>query len=84
VICFELSPPHDRGDTLRSVKVHAVCVAEYGEISPDWVNTRTGYRTREFDTRAVTFGRVAVPKLRSGTSLADGCCSSDAAAPSTR
>ena len=43
-----------------------VCGAEYGAVSPDRVNSRNGYRHRDFDTRAGTVD-VAVPKLRQGT-----------------
>src|SRR5208337_2784137 len=35
----------------------------YGEVSPDWVNSRNGYRRRERDTRAGT-AELAIPKLR--------------------
>jgi putative transposase len=34
----------------------------YGERSPDRVNSRNGYRHRDFDTRVGTLD-VAVPKL---------------------
>src|SRR5258708_29163342 len=37
-----------------------------GEVSPDRVNSRNGYRRRDWDTRAGTI-EVAVPKLRQGT-----------------
>ncbi len=49
-------------NTLMSAEADAVC----GERSPDRVNTRNGYRHREFDTRAGTLD-VAIPKLRSGS-----------------
>jgi transposase-like protein len=42
------------------------CGAAYGEVSPDRVNSRNGYRMREWDTRAGTV-ELAVPKLRQGT-----------------
>src|ERR1700752_3722216 len=35
--------------------------AGYGEVSPDRVNSRNGYRTREWDTRAGTI-ELAIPK----------------------
>jgi len=38
-------------DTLMSAEADAVCGAEYGTSSPDRVNTRNGYRHRDFDTR---------------------------------
>ncbi|MGH3834064.1 MAG: IS256 family transposase [Pseudonocardiaceae bacterium] len=53
-------------NTLMSAEADAACGAGYGETSPDRVNTRNGYRHREFDTRAGTVD-VAIPKLRSGS-----------------
>jgi putative transposase len=53
-------------NTLMSAEPDIHCGAGYREVSPDRVNTRNGYRPREFDTRAGTLD-VAVPKLRSGT-----------------
>ena len=57
-------------DTLMSAEADAVCGAEYGTSSPDRVNTRNGYRHRDFDTRAGTLD-VAIPKLRSGSYFPD-------------
>ncbi len=42
------------------------CNAGYGEVTPDRVNSRNGYRRREWDTRAGTIG-LAIPKLREGS-----------------
>jgi transposase-like protein len=42
------------------------CGAGYGEVSPQRVNSRNGYRPREWDTRAGTV-ELAIPKLRQGT-----------------
>jgi len=53
-------------NTLMSAEADAVCGAAYGQVSPDRVNRRNGYRAREFDTRAGTLD-LAVPKLRSET-----------------
>jgi hypothetical protein len=53
-------------NTLMSAEADAVCGAGYGERSEERVNTRNGYRHREFDTRAGTLD-VAIPKLRSGS-----------------
>ena len=53
-------------NTLLSAEADVVCGAEYGVSSPDRVNSRNGYRHRDFDTRAGTVD-VAVPKLRQGT-----------------
>jgi putative transposase len=57
-------------NTLMSAEADAVCGAGYGEVSPERVNTRNGYRHREFDTRAGTLD-VAIPKLRSGSYFPD-------------
>jgi putative transposase len=53
-------------NTLMSAEADSVCGAAYGQVSPDRVNRRNGYRAREFDTRAGTLD-LAVPKLRSET-----------------
>ena len=50
-------------NTLMSAEADAVCGAAYGQVSPDRVNRRNGYRARELDTRAGTID-VAIPKLR--------------------
>jgi putative transposase len=57
-------------NTLMSAETDALCGAEYGTSSPERVNTRNGYRHRDFDTRAGTL-EVAIPKLRSGTYFPD-------------
>jgi transposase-like protein len=46
--------------------VEVRCGAGYGEVSPQRVNSRNGYRPRERDTRAGTI-ELAIPKLRSGS-----------------
>jgi Transposase, Mutator family len=51
---------------MMDAEVEAVCGAGYGEVTPERVNSRNGYRRREQDTRAGTAG-LAVPKLRQGT-----------------
>jgi transposase-like protein len=53
-------------NALLSAEADAVCGAEYGQPSPERVNSRNGYRHRELDTRAGTID-VAVPKLRQGS-----------------
>ena len=53
-------------NTLLSAEADTVCGAAYGASSPDRVNSRNGYRHRDFDTRAGTID-VAIPKLRTGT-----------------
>ena len=51
---------------LMGAEADAVCGAGYGERSAERVNSRNGYRHRDFDTRAGTMD-VAIPKLRSGS-----------------
>ena len=51
---------------MMDADVEARCGAGYGEVSPDRVNSRNGYRRREWDTRAGTV-ELAIPKLRAGS-----------------
>jgi len=51
---------------MMDADVEVRCGAGYGEVSPDRVNSRNGYRRREWDTRAGTI-ELAIPKLRSGS-----------------
>ena len=51
---------------MMDAEVEGICGAAYGEVSPERVNSRNGYRRREWDTRAGTV-ELAVPKLRQGT-----------------
>jgi putative transposase len=53
-------------ETLMGADVDAVCGAGYGEVSPERVNSRNGYRRRDLDTRAGTV-ELAIPKLRHDT-----------------
>jgi putative transposase len=53
-------------NTLLGAEADAVCGAAYGTSSPERVNSRNGYRHRDFDTRAGTVD-VAIPKLRQGS-----------------
>ena len=55
---------------LMGADADAVCGAGYGERSPERVNSRNGYRAREWDTRAGTI-ELAIPKLRSGSYFPD-------------
>ena len=55
---------------LMGAEADAMCGAGHGERSAERVNTRNGYRHRDFDTRAGTID-VAVPKLRSGSYFPD-------------
>ena len=51
---------------MMDAEVETLCGAGYGEVSPDRVNSRNGYRRREWDTRAGTV-ELAIPKLRQGS-----------------
>ena len=51
---------------LMDAEVESVCGAEYGERTPDRLNTRNGYRPRPWDTRVGTL-ELGIPKLRHGT-----------------
>jgi transposase-like protein len=53
-------------EALMSAEADAICGAGYGERSEDRVNSRNGYRERDWDTRAGTL-ELAIPKLRSGS-----------------
>jgi transposase-like protein len=51
---------------MMDADVEQLCGAGYGEVSAERVNSRNGYRRREWDTRAGTV-ELAIPKLRQGT-----------------
>src|SRR5580693_9095670 len=51
---------------MMDAEVEVRCGAAYGEVSADRVNSRNGYRAREWDTRAGTV-ELAIPKLRQGS-----------------
>ena len=55
---------------LMNAEVDALCGAAYGERSAERVNSRNGYRERDWDTRAGTV-ELAIPKLRSGSYFPD-------------
>jgi len=57
-------------EALMSAEADAVCGAAYGQRSDERVNSRNGYREREWDTRAGTV-ELAIPKLRSGSYFPD-------------
>ncbi|RZU53255.1 transposase-like protein [Krasilnikovia cinnamomea] len=57
-------------DALMSAEADAACGADYGQRSQARVNSRNGYRPREWDTRAGTV-ELAIPKLRSGSYFPD-------------
>ena len=52
--------------TLMSAQASAMCGAAFNERSEERVNSRNGYRSRDWDTRVGTI-ELAVPKLREGT-----------------
>jgi len=51
---------------MMDADVEVRCNAGYGEITPERVNSRNGYRLREWDTRGGTI-ELAIPRLRQGT-----------------
>lgn len=55
---------------LMSAEADAICGADHGQRSAERVNSRNGYRAREWDTRAGTID-LAVPKLRTGSYFPD-------------
>jgi putative transposase len=57
-------------EALMGAEAEALCSAGYRERTPDRVNSRNGYRPREWDTRVGTV-ELAVPKLRSGSYFPD-------------
>ena len=67
---------------MMDADVEVACNAGYGEVTTDRVNSRNGYRRREWDTRAGTV-ELAIPKLRTGVVL-PGRSWSTGAVPSGR
>ena len=55
---------------LMAAEVDALTGAGWGEVSPERVNHRNGYRQRPFDTRVGTID-LAIPKLRRGSYFPD-------------
>jgi putative transposase len=51
---------------MMDADVEVRCNAGYREVTPERVNSRNGYRLREWDTRAGTL-ELAIPKLRQGS-----------------
>ena len=51
---------------MMDADVEVRCNAGYGEVTSGRVNSRNGYRRREWDTRAGTI-ELAIPKLRQGS-----------------
>jgi putative transposase len=57
-------------EALMSAEADTLCGAPYGARSEERVNSRNGYRSREWDTRAGTID-LAIPKLRHGSYFPD-------------
>ena len=57
-------------EELMSAEANVACGTGYGEISPDRVNRRSGYRSRRWDTRAGSID-LRIAKLRTGAYFAD-------------
>ena len=55
---------------LMAAEVDVLCGAGYGEVSPERVNSRNGYRDRRWDTRAGSI-ELPIPKLGSGSYFPD-------------
>jgi transposase-like protein len=55
---------------LMAAEVDALNGASWGEVTPDRVNHRNGYRQRPFDTRVGSI-ELAIPKLRRGSYFPD-------------
>jgi transposase-like protein len=53
-------------EALMSAEASSQCLAGYGERNEERINSRNGYRHRDWDTRVGTID-LAVPKLREGT-----------------
>lgn len=53
-----------------AAEAQEACGAEYGERSADRVNSRNGFRLRDWDTRVGSI-QLAVPKLRQGSYFPD-------------
>jgi transposase-like protein len=57
-------------ETLMSAEADTMCGAGYRERSNERVNSRNGYRLRDWDTRVGSV-ELAIPKLRSGSYFPD-------------
>lgn len=57
-------------EALMGAEADSACGASYGERTDERVNSRNGYRPRDFDSRVGTID-LAVPKLRSGSYFPD-------------
>lgn len=57
-------------EALMGAEVDSLCGAPYGEVNPERVNQRNGYRTRRWDTRVGTIA-LDIPRLRKGSYFPD-------------
>ncbi len=57
-------------ETLMSAEASAMCEAGYNERTDERVNSRNGYRARDWDTRAGSI-ELQLPKLRTGSYFPD-------------
>jgi transposase-like protein len=55
---------------LMGAQAQQLCGADYGERTDDRINSRNGYRERDWDTRVGSIS-LAVPKLRQGSYFPD-------------
>jgi putative transposase len=53
-------------ERLMAAEVDVLCNAGYGEVTPDRINSRNGYRFRPLDTRVGSID-LSIPKLREGS-----------------
>jgi putative transposase len=53
-------------ERLMASEVEVLCNAGYGEITPERMNSRNGYRSRQLDTRVGSID-LLIPKLREGS-----------------
>ena len=53
-------------EALMSAEASSQCLAGYGERTDERINSRNGYRHRDWDTRVGTID-LAIPKVREGT-----------------
>jgi transposase-like protein len=49
-------------ERLMAAEVEVLCNARYGEVTPERVNSRNGYRSRPLDTRVGSID-LSIPKL---------------------
>jgi putative transposase len=53
-------------ERLMAAEVDVLCNAGYGEVTPERINSRNGYRFRPLDTRVGSID-LSIPKLREGS-----------------